>query len=168
MLDESHSLPLFTLIQKSRDFLAAHLPWPNECASQDDVLNRLDSWDLQASMGNGACWGIFEKMNGHENLAGCIILGWIELSHASAKVSYWLGESYTGRGLATDALKLLCAFCFETLKLNRLELSAAVDNPKSAAVACRAGFAEEGLCREFERINGIFVDHIRFSRLARD
>ena len=52
--------------------------------------------------------------------------------------------------------------------LNRLEISASLQNPASIAVATRAGFAQEGTCREYEFINGHFEDHLRFSRLAKD
>lgn len=166
-LDESDSEALYAVIQESRDFLSRHLPWPGECLSAEDVAARLDSWNMQAEMANGACWGIFEKTPDGPKIAGCIILGWVQWAHRSATVSYWMGEPFTGRGLATEALGLVVRDMF-SLGLNRLEISVAVNNEKSAALACRCGFREEGISRDFERINGIFVDHRRFSRLARD
>ena len=170
LLHEGDAPALFSLIDGSREFLARHLPWPAECTCVDDVESRIDSWEIQAQMANGACWGIFAKGAGSLNseLAGVIILGWIQAQHRSATVSYWLGETFTGCGLATDALKLLLRFAFDRLGLNRLEISASVTNAKSAAVATRAGFTPEGTCREYEFINGKFVDHVRFSLLARD
>ena len=170
LLHEGDAPTLFSLIDGSREFLARHLPWPAECTCVEDVESRIDSWEIQAQMANGACWGIFAKGAGSLNseLAGVIILGWIQAAHLSASVSYWLGECFTGRGLATDALKILSHFAFHRLGLNRLEISASVTNAKSAAVATRAGFTPEGTCREYEFINGKFVDHVRFSLLARD
>ena len=170
LLHEGDAPTLFSLIDGSREFLARHLPWPAECTCVEDVESRIDSWEIQAQMANGACWGIFAKGAGSLNseLAGVIILGWIQAAHLSASVSYWLGECFTGRGLATDALKILSHFAFNRLGLNRLEISASVTNAKSAAVATRAGFTPEGTCREYEFINGKFVDHVRFSLLARD
>ena len=162
---------LYSVIDGSRDFLARHLPWPEDCLSDDDVAARIDSWEIQAEMANGACWGIFERKQDHTSgpvLAGAIMLGWIQAQHRSASVSYWLGESFTGRGLATEALRLLARHAFTELGLNRLELSASVSNTASQAVATRAGFSEEGKCREFERIHGKFEDHVRFARLASD
>ena len=162
---------LYSVIDGSRDFLAKHLPWPEDCLSDDDVAARIDSWEIQAEMANGACWGIFERKQDHTSgliLAGAIMLGWIQAQHRSASVSYWLGESFTGRGLATEALRLLARHAFTELGLNRLELSASVSNTASQAVATRAGFSEEGKCREFERIHGKFEDHVRFARLASD
>ncbi len=173
-LGEADAQSLFELIDESRAFLQEHLPWPEECTSVENVASRIDSWNLQAQMANGACWGIFEKApegedsNGsREKIAGCITLGWVQWKHRSATVSYWLGKNFCGRGLATEALLLASSEAF-AMGLNRLELTASVRNPKSAAVARRAGFQEEGLCREYECLHGKFEDHLRFSLLARD
>ena len=165
---------LYPVIDASRDFLSRHLPWPADCTSVEDVESRIDTWELQADMANGACWGIFVKPAGSLKpepkpvLAGVIILGWIQAAHLSANISYWLGEKFTHRGLATESLRLLSHFAFTELGLNRLEISASVTNAASQAVATRAGFREEGISREFERINGKFVDHVRLARLASD
>jgi ribosomal-protein-serine acetyltransferase len=173
-LGEPDVQSLFELIDESRRFLSEHLPWPDECRSAEDVASRIESWDMQAQMANGACWGVFEKIPAEksgeppcEKIAGCIMLGWVQWKHRSATVSFWLGERFCGRGLATEALLLAAGEAF-AMGLNRLELTASVNNPKSAAVARRAGFSEEGVCREYERIHGHFEDHVRFSLLARD
>ena len=167
LLGKGDAPSLFAVIDASRDFLSRHLPWPAECSGVEDVEARIESWEMQALMANGACWGIFEKAGGCLRVAGCIIVGWVQWAHRSATVSYWLGENFTGRGLATESLKLVSQKLF-SIGINRIELSAAENNPKSAAVARRAGFSEEGISRDFERINGIFRNHIRFSRLAKD
>lgn len=167
LLAEEDFEPLYMVIDGNREFLSEHLPWPSECNSCEDVALRVDSWDMQAQMGNGACWGIFEKVGESLHVAGCIIVGWVQWANRSASVSYWIGKEFTGRGLATEALCLVSEKMF-SIGVNRLELSASVTNPRSAAVARRAGFSEEGKCREFERINGKFVDHVRFSRLSHD
>ena len=159
---------MYGKIAESRDHLAEFLPWPLDCGSPEDVESRLETWDMQSQMGNGGCWGIFERKGTALELAGCIFIGWIHPEHRSATVSYWLFLPYVGRGLATEALELMCRYCFEELGLNRLEITAAVENAKSIAVAVRAGFSKEGVCREFECLRGKFLDHIRLSRLAND
>ena len=171
LLHEGDAEDLYSVINANRDFLSQHLPWPAECTCVEDVAARIDSWGIQAQMGNGGCWGIFacgSRPAGGSQLTGVIILGWIQAQHRSATVSYWLGEPFTGRGLATEALRTLSRYAFDQLGLNRLEISAAVSNSRSAAVATRAGFTQEGFCREYEFINGKFLDHVRFSLLARD
>ena len=174
-LGEADVQPLFELIDESREFLSEHLPWPaEECRTPEDVSAKIEAWNMQAQMANGACWCIFEKIPegaGSNDLrgkiVGCIMLGWVQWKNRSATVSYWLGQKFCGRGLATEALILASSEAF-AMGLNRLELTSSVRNPKSAAVARRAGFQEEGLCREYERIHGHFEDHLRFSLLAKD
>ena len=166
-LGEPDAQSLFNLVDESREFLSEHLPWPGECVSVGYVSAKIESWEMQAQMANGACWGIFEKTPEGLEIAGCITLGWVQWAHRSATVGYWLGKRFCGRGLATEALVLVAGEAF-AMGLNRLELTASVRNPKSAAVARRAGFQEEGVCREYECLHGRFEDHVRFSLLARD
>lgn len=162
---------VLALVQESEDFLAEHLPWVRG-VTQTDIAKRIRSWVFAEQYGQGGCWGIFENEGGVYNAASAKLAGFIMLEanvkNHSANLSYWLSKKYTGRGLATEALQLLSRFAFDVLHLNRLELSVSVYNEKSAALAIRSGFQEEGKSRDFERINGIFVDHRRFSRLARD
>ena len=168
VLHEPDAAGLYRLIDASREHLSRFLPWPPDCNSVEDVMDRLETWEMQAQMGNGACWGVFEKTASGDNLAGCIFIGWVHPEHCSATISYWLGQNFTGRGIATESLAILSRFCFKTLGLNRLEITAAVQNHASIGVARRCGFQEEGVCREFEYLNGKFHDHLRLSRLVGD
>jgi len=80
------------------------------------------------------------------------LLGSIALAHFAwedlrGEVGYWLGGGARGRGHATRALRLICAWGFEAFGLERIELQAAVDNPASQRVAERAGFTREAVLR---------------------
>lgn len=177
--DDGGGLTVFCLYEKileSREFLATHLPWVRD-TSVTDLKKRIRSWVLATHLGQGGCWLIYDrsvldagkKLEGHEveAFAGCIMID-VNLKNHSATVSYWLLEKFTGRGLMTEALDLVNKYCLYTLRLNRMEVFASVDNPKSGAVAERCGYLLEGICRDFELKNGIFVDHRRYALLARD
>ena len=159
-------------IEKSREHLSEHLPWIRD-TDIFDIKKRIRSWVLNERFAQGGCWLIFKNTVDEISagpaspMAGAIMMD-VKLSNRSATLSYWLFKDYTGQGLMTEAVKLLSAYAFTTLKLNRLELLVSVHNDKSTAVAKRCGFKEEGICRDFELINGNFVDHRRFSLLARD
>lgn len=178
-------------VRDSEEFLAEHLPWVRG-ATVPEIAKRMRSWIFAEQYGQGGCWGIFvtarscdKELSGEtatdssgEQASACcrsensplagFIMAEFNLKNHSATFSYWLFPEFTGRGLMTDAVKTLSRYCFDVLKLNRLELSVSITNEKSSAVATRAGFKEEGINRDFERINGIFVDHRRFSLLRRD
>lgn len=159
---------VFATIEGSRDFLAEHLPWIPE-TDIFDLRKRIRSWVLNERFGQGGCWLIFKNSptDPEGEFAGSIMMD-VNLRNHSATLSYWLAKTFTGQGLMTESVKLIIKFAFEHLKLNRLELLVSVHNGKSAAVANRCGFMEEGINRDYELINGKFVDHRRFSLLSRD
>ncbi len=76
------------------------------------------------------------------------LLGGCELSplgEGAANVSYWTYPPHRGRGIATQAVRRLCAIGFTDLGFRRIELSADHDNLASRRVAIRNGFREVGL-----------------------
>lgn len=156
---------LYELILQSRAHLEAHLPWVRE-TSAADIRRRIRGWGLAESLDQGCCWKI---MAGPEfkNLAGFIMME-VNLKNHSAALSYWLLQPYEGQGVMQRSVALVCDYAFSKLGLNRLEISVSTKNTRSASVARRSGFREEGVSRDFELINGVFEDHLRFSRLARD
>ena len=79
-------------------------------------------------------------------LGGCG-LNVIDRDCGVANLGYWVRTSQTNRGIATAATLLLAQFAFDELKLNRVELTVAVDNQASLRVADKAGATEEGILR---------------------
>ena len=80
-------------------------------------------------------------------------------------VGYWLASWARGRGVATRALRLLCAWAFDSLDLARIQLHTLPDNDASQRVAERAGFRREGLLRSWTEMKGRRVDLVMFSLL---
>lgn len=102
-------------------------------------------------------------------LAGSVSLHQIDLRQGDAEIGYWTVPAWRGRRVATTAVSLLCAWAFEALPLDRIELVHAVDNPASGRVARGAGFVREGrLRRSYRYGDGIKHDEILWSRLADD
>ncbi|MGH9012247.1 MAG: GNAT family N-acetyltransferase [Acidimicrobiia bacterium] len=83
-----------------------------------------------------------------------------------AQMGYWVAAPTRGRGVASNAARLLCDFGFETLGLRRVELNAAVNNPSSCRVAEKAGFEREGVRRAWRRVGGVPTDFALYSRIA--
>lgn len=65
---------------------------------------------------------------------------------ATVEVGYALGRAHWGRGLATEAVEALIGFARE-LGLEALDAYSFPDNPASARVLVKTGFAERGLVR---------------------
>lgn len=61
-----------------------------------------------------------------------------------AEVGYWLGQRYWHKGYATEAVRRLVAFAFETLGVTHVRAKVHVDNAPSMRVLERAGMRLEG------------------------
>ena len=68
------------------------------------------------------------------------------------------GAEYRGRGLGTEALRLLEKHVFLTLGLERLELEVRMDYAAARRCYERAGFRREGVKRHAFFANGAFCD----------
>ncbi len=86
----------------------------------------------------------------------------------SCYLGYYVGAGYQQRGYMTEALRLVLAHAFETLKLHRVEANIQPDNTASLALVRRAGFAREGFSRRYLKISGRWRDHERYALLAED
>ncbi|WP_033542676.1 GNAT family N-acetyltransferase [Planococcus sp. CAU13] len=107
-------------------------------------------------------FGIFHPRT--DKLIGHISMYSIKrLPFLSALVGYSIDEEYAGRGIATEAVQLVVAFGFEKLQLHRIEAYVSPRNSGSIRVLEKAGFANEGLLREFLHINGIWEDHYHYA-----
>src|SRR4029453_2848186 len=62
-------------------------------------------------------------------------------------IGYWLVPEARGRGLMTEALRVLSRFAFEEVGLGRVELVTGPDNIASQRVAEKAGFTREAILR---------------------
>jgi len=100
--------------------------------------------------------------------ASCgVLAGGVQVRPRESRVgqlSYWVFPPFRGRGFATRGLCLVSAWSFAELSLERLELHIEPDNEASRGVARAAGFVEEGLLPEHEKIGELFRDMILYSR----
>ncbi len=86
----------------------------------------------------------------------------------SAEVGYWLGEEFWGKGLATEALKMMTEYGFEILPLERLYAGVFANNHASIRVLEKAGYHLESVGKMAAFKNGEFVDEHRYVLLKSD
>lgn len=92
----------------------------------------------------------------------------VAVKDRNAEIGYWLGEKYWGKGYVKEAIRLMLAYGFEKLKLNRIYAGAFSHNEKSMHILERLGFSREGTFRENELKEGKFLDSVYFSILKRE
>jgi len=73
-----------------------------------------------------------------------------------------------GRGLGTEAIKVLAAHAFENKGLHRLSCRVLANNPRAIAAYKKVGFVEEGRERESAHIGQEWHDDLIMGLLQRD
>ena len=111
-------------------------------------------------------WGIVILETG--GLVGTCGLGSVFLAHRRAEVGFVLRRDMWGRGLATEALRVLLAFCFDKLNLHRIEADVDPQNQRSLRLLEKQGFQREGLARERWHHLGEVRDGVILGLLRRD
>ena len=153
---------------RSRTFLQPWEPtWPDDGLSRDHYRRRLRQQMKEWKAGDGYSFFAFERES--RNLLGGITLGNIRRGVAqSGAIGYWMGQPYSGKGLMQDIVRTILPFAFDELKLHRVEAACVPDNEASKGVLRACGFREEGLARQYLRINGKWHDHLLFGMVAAD
>ncbi len=91
-------------------------------------------------------WGIFLKIE-NKVIGTCTLLHY-DLQNSRAEISYTLAHDYWGHGFMTEALTVLLAYAFTTIRLHRIEADVDPRNTASLRVLEKLGFQREGLLRE--------------------
>jgi RimJ/RimL family protein N-acetyltransferase len=83
------------------------------------------------------------------------------------ELGYVLAPEFWGQGLATEAAKALVVCGFEKLEAEALTSGHFIDNAASGRVLEKAGFAANGIARQWSEARQDFVDSNRFLLLRR-
>lgn len=163
-LQESDTDSFFALVHSNRKHLSQWLPWIEAHSTPGHSRRHIAAGIVQQALRNGGQWGIFLG----STLIGEVSLHWIQKDHQAGSMGYWIAGPYQGKGLAAMACQKLLHLCFQEYALNRLELSCALQNARSMALAQRLGFTQEGCRRQVEFHQGVFWDHALFSLLRQE
>jgi RimJ/RimL family protein N-acetyltransferase len=108
----------------------------------------------------------FAIVSTDDRLLGSVSILRMVWTQLRGEVGYWLAPEARGQGHATRAVRLICAWGFQSLGLERIDLYAAVANEASQHVAQRAGFTREAVLRSFMRGKDGQLDMVAFGLLA--
>lgn len=154
--------------RESADFLKPWEPtWPSDaCTTAAFHRRRLqvrDEWRAESGYG----FLIFRRDD--DAMLGGITLSNVRLGVArTGSLGYWVGEPYARKGYMTEAVRCVLDYSFGTLQLHRVEAACLPANQASRGLLLKCGFHEEGLAREYLKINGRWCDHVTFGILAKD
>ena len=153
---------------ESREFLTPWEPtWSPDELTRNAYRRRLRRYARDAREGLGYAFFVFRRKD--DSLLGGLTLSNVRRGVTqSCSLGYWIGKPHAGQGYMTDAVRALLPFVFSELGLHRLEAACLAHNDRSKAVLRQVGFVEEGLARQYLRIDGAWRDHLLFSMLSDD
>ena len=103
-----------------------------------------------------------------ERPAGFLRLNDLDFVSRKATIRLFIAPEFQGRGLGSEALRLVVTYCFDELGLHRLGLVVRADNTRALELYERFGFAVEGRERDAIFTAGHWVDFIHMGLLASD
>ena len=154
---------IFDLVDHNRAYLSEWLPWVSSTKTVEDTQSFLEHVEANHASKRAIHCGIIVQ----DRLVGLIGLRFSDGDYV-VNIGYWLSAHVSGRGLMTRAVQQLCSHAFKQLNVERIEIRAATDNPRSWSIANRLGFTREGVLRRCERVSDRFLDHYMYSLLRTD
>ncbi|WP_433380769.1 GNAT family N-acetyltransferase [Actinoplanes sp. CA-142083] len=97
---------------------------------------------------------------------GEVVLNEWEPANEACNFRILIGPDGRGRGLGTEATKLILRYAFTTLGLHRVGLEVFAFNPRAQRVYEKAGFKVEGVKRDALKFDDQRVDSIVMSALS--
>jgi [ribosomal protein S5]-alanine N-acetyltransferase len=94
------------------------------------------------------------------------LMNWTRMER-QAEVGYWLQRKHWGKGYGTEALRLVCSFGFESLRLHRIVASVVEGNAASTKVLEKVGFRLEGRRRLAARLSRGWANTLEYGLLNR-
>jgi len=79
--------------------------------------------------------------------AGEISLHSVNIRNHTAEIGYWIDPSQRGKGIGTQATKMITALGFDEIGFKRIEALVDVDNHHSQKLLLSAGYEKEGIMR---------------------
>lgn len=97
---------------------------------------------------------------------GNVSLDLIDRRHRNARLSIFIGDqSARGKGLGSEALRLLEQYARDELGLHKIWCKTDAGYPEVMKFYRRLGYAREGLLREHEVKNHVYVDKVLLGKL---
>ncbi|WP_421383787.1 GNAT family N-acetyltransferase [Bacillus salacetis] len=159
---------LLRLIKRNRNFWGKTEPeWQAGYYTFDGQLQNIRFFQEGIQKGLFYTFGIFNKKT--HQLMGIINLYDIKGGpYQCGVVGYAIDRAQNGKGLATESLKLILSFAFDSLKLNRVSAEVMPRNNPSIRVLEKAGFQKEGFKKNNILIQGEWESHLQYGILKKD
>jgi len=165
-----------------REYRREDLPWVRQWVNDPDIVSHLSDIFLYPHANESTEAYLEAMVEGNTDSRGFVIadlaseayigqvnLDTIDWKNRVGKIGIVIGSpEYLGRGIGTEAMKLLIDFAFREMNLNRLELEVYDFNERAIRCYLNCGFIQEGRLRERQYKKGRYWDVIQMGLLKSD
>jgi RimJ/RimL family protein N-acetyltransferase len=134
--------------------LRDRFPHPYSLRDAEDYIAAVAARPVQTSFGiviDGEAAGSVSLMLGQD------------IERRTAEIGYWLGRSFWGRGVATEAVRAATLYAFDQLGMHRVFAVPFGRNPASTRVLEKVGYVREGILRRSAIKDGELIDQILYA-----
>ncbi len=161
LINESHALPIFELVDQNRTYLREWLSFVDRMNTVSFAENFVKGTLERNQDGQEYAFVITDS----GEMVGRVGVYKIDQQNKIGEVGYWLEEKAQGKGIITSACKALISFCFHDLHLNRIEIKCGTENVRSQSIPTKLGFHKEGIIRQGEWAHDKYINLYLYSLL---
>ena len=158
-LQKSDNQAIAVLINNKKilDMLMDRIPFPYTLADADFFIDLKQEESPQST---------FAIVDASDSIIGVISLELkSDIYRYQAEVGYWIGEPHWGKGVATNAIRLITDYGFNELGLMRIVACVFEGNTASMHVLRKNGYEQEAILKKSVFKHGEFLDEYLFTKL---
>lgn len=144
----------------------AKYDWYKPIATKDDALSIINRYRREFQDKEEITWGVERKSD--NKIIGYCCLGTFSDDSIRSEIGYGFNRNAWNKGYATEAIKVLVKFGFESMRFNRIEATVTLGNDASVKALKKANFLQEGIVRERTIMKGKFEDDVILAILRKD
>ncbi|MBU3144515.1 GNAT family N-acetyltransferase [Clostridium sp. CF012] len=144
----------------------AKYDWYKPIATKDDAITIINRYRREFQDKEEITWGVAKKSD--NKIIGYCCLGTFDDDSIRSEIGYGFNRDEWNKGYATEAIKVIVKFGFESMSFNRIEAEVTLGNDASVKALKKANFLQEGIFRERTIMKGEFVDDVILAIIKRD
>jgi ribosomal-protein-alanine N-acetyltransferase len=147
----------------SRDEMEGFLTKENRPQTLEKALEEVKYWGGLFPAKRSIYWAIARKDT--NQMIGTAGFNMISFANSRAEISYDLNPDYWGKGVMLKSIKTILHFSETALGIVRVQATVITDNERSIKVLERCGFAQEGLLKKYEVVEGVHKDYYMYGKV---
>jgi len=136
--------------------------------SIDETKSIIKLWDIENQLSEITNYTFAIENKSNNKFLGLIGLKLGNKKYKRAEIWFKIHSGFWNKGYATESLKTVINFGFDTLELHRIEAGCAVGNIGSIKVLEKAGMIREGRLRKVLPLKSGWSDNFEYSILETD